>query len=354
MTAPGPIDCDLHPTVPGLSTLTPYLDEVWRESVQRRGFEPAVPISYPTVNPLSVRADWRGADGLGATDAARLAEQALAPFGTQAAILNCLYGAPVLFSDDLASAFCRAVNDWVAAEWLDRDPRLRASIVVPQLNAERAVDEIERRAADPRFVQVLLLASGELPLGKRQHWPIYAAAERHGLPVGIHAGSTYRHPVTPVGWPSTYTEDYVSQASGFASALTSLVTEGVFAKFPALTVVLLESGVSWLPAHLWRLTKYWRGLRSEVPWVSDPPVALVRERVRLSVQPLDAPDDPAVLERLMEHLGSDDMLLFATDYPHWQFEGTEALPPGLDAGLARKIMVDNPRRTYPRLKETVA
>jgi uncharacterized protein len=354
MTAPGPIDCDLHPTVPNLGALLPYLDEVWRETVQRRGFEPLVPISYPTGNPLSVRSDWRGADGLGATDAGRLAEQALDPFGTRIAILNCLYGAPVLFSDDLASAFCRAVNDWIAAEWLDRDPRLRASIVVPQLNAERAVDEIERHAADQRFVQVLLLASGELPLGRRQNWPIYAAAERHGLPVGIHAGSTYRHPVTPVGWPSTYTEDYVSQASGFASALTSLVTEGVFAKFPDLTVVLLESGVSWLPAHLWRLTKFWKGLRSEVPWVSDPPTAIVRARVRLSLQPLDAPDDPALLERLMEHLGSDDMLLFATDYPHWQFEGTDALPPGLDAGLARKIMVENPRRTYPRLKETVA
>ncbi|MBV8399968.1 MAG: amidohydrolase family protein, partial [Acetobacteraceae bacterium] len=212
MTAPGPIDCDLHPTVPGLPALMPYLDEVWRESAQRRGFEPAVPISYPTVNPLSVRSDWRGADGLGATDATRLAEQALAPFGTQTAILNCLYGAPVLFSDDLASAFCRAVNDWVAAEWLGRDPRLRASIVVPQLNAERAVDEIERRAADPRFAQVLLLASGELPLGKRQHWPIYAAAERHGLPVGVHAGSTYRHPPSAGGWGSTYLEDYVSVA----------------------------------------------------------------------------------------------------------------------------------------------
>ena len=354
MTAPGPIDCDLHPTVPNLGALLPYLDEVWRETVQRRGFEPLVPISYPTGNPLSVRSDWRGADGLGATDAGRLAEQALDPFGTRIAILNCLHGAPVLFSDDLASAFCRAVNDWIAAEWLDRDPRLRASIVVPQLNAERAVDEIERRAADQRFVQVLLLASGELPLGRRQNWPIYAAAERHGLPVGIHSGSTYRHPVTPVGWPSTYTEDYVSQASGFASGLTSLVTEGVFAKFPDLTVVLLESGVSWLPAHLWRLTKFWKGLRSEVPWVSDPPTAIVRARVRLSVQPLDAPDDPALLERLMEHLGTDDMLLFATDYPHWQFEGTDALPPGLDGGLARKIMVENPRRTYPRLKETVA
>jgi len=354
MTAAGPIDCDLHPTVPRLDALLPYLDEVWRDNVVRRGIEPLVPISYPTRNPLSVRADWRDADGLGATDPGRLGREALDPFGTRRAILNCLYGAPVLFSDDLASAFSRAVNDWLAAEWLTVDPRLRASIVVPQINAERAVDEIERRAGDPRFVQVLLLVSGEVPLGRRQNWPIFAAAERRGLPIGIHAGSTYRHPVTPVGWPSTYIEDYVSQASAFASTLTSLVAEGVFAKFPGLTVVLMESGVSWLPAHLWRLTKFWKGLRSEVPWVSDPPISIVRERVRLTMQPMDAPDQPALLARLIEHIGSDEMLLFATDYPHWQFDGADALPPGLEAGLARKMMVDNPLRTYSRLKETVA
>ena len=354
MTVPGPIDCDVHPTVPSLGALFPYLDEVWRDNAVRRGFEPLVPISYPTRNPLSVRADWRDADGLGASDPVRLGREALDPFGTRLAILNCLYGAPVLFSDDLASAFSRAVNDWLAADWLTVDPRLRASIVVPQLNAERAVDEIERRAGDPRFVGVLLLVSGEVPLGRRQNWPIFAAAERHGLPIGIHAGSTYRHPVTPVGWPSTYIEDYVSQASAFASTLTSLVAEGVFAKFPDLTVVLMESGVSWLPAHLWRLTKFWKGLRSEVPWVSDPPISIVRERVRLTMQPMDAPDQPALLARLIEHIGSDEMLLFATDYPHWQFDGADALPPGLEAGLARKMMVDNPLRTYSRLKETVA
>ncbi len=104
------------------------------------------------------------------------------------------------------------------------------------------------------------------PLGRRQNWPIFAAAERHGLPVGIHAGSTYRHPVTPVGWPArSFVEDYVNQAAAFASQLTSLVAEGVFAKFPDLTVVLLESGVSWLPAHLWRLTKFWKGLGARFP-----------------------------------------------------------------------------------------
>jgi predicted TIM-barrel fold metal-dependent hydrolase len=129
------------------------------------------------------------------------------------------------------------------------------------------------------------------------------------------------------------------------------VAEGVFAKFPDLTVVLLESGVSWLPAHLWRLTKFWKGVRSEIPWVTAPPTDIVRDRVRLTVQPLDGPADAPSLDRLMEHIGSDEMLLFATDYPHWQFDGLAALPAGLSAALRQKIMVDNPLRTYPRLRE---
>ena len=48
------------------------------------------------------------------------------------------------------------------------------------------------------------------------------------------------------------------------------------------------------------------------------------------------------------------MLLFATDFPHWQFDGDEVLPAGPAKPLLRKILVDNPLATYPRLKETVA
>ena len=351
---PAPIDCDVHPVVPSLSALLPYLDDHWRDTVIRRGIEDLTTISYPTRNPLSFRQDWRDETGRAATEAATLGRQALDPFGTQLAICNCLYGVQAQFSEDLGVATARALNDWIAREWLDRDPRLRASIVVPMQNAEMAVDEINRCAPDRRFVQVMLLVGSESTLGRRQNWPIYAAAERHGLPVGIHAGSMYRHPMTPVGWPTTFTEEYVSQATAFQSQLTSLVAEGVFARFPALTVVLMESGVSWLPAYLWRLTKFWKGLRSEIPWVSDPPGSIVRQRVRMTLQPFDAPPDPASVMRLVEHIGSDEMLLFSTDYPHWQYDGDNRLPEGLDAGLAQKIMADNPLQTYVRLNETIA
>ena len=115
---------------------------------------------------------------------------------------------------------------------LDREPRLRASILIPAHNPELAVAEIERVAQDRRFVQVLLFAMGETLLGRRIHWPIYAAAEKLGLAIGIHAGSTYRHAPMSSGWPAHRVEDYVAQSAAFESQLLSFLAEGVFQKFP--------------------------------------------------------------------------------------------------------------------------
>jgi predicted TIM-barrel fold metal-dependent hydrolase len=347
------IDCDIHPSVPNLQALLPYLPGHWRDMVKTRGMDELNSISYPANSPLTARPDWRPTSGKPAGALEQIQRECLDGFGTSIAICNCLYGVQLLFSEDMAVAFAQAVNDWTRHELLDRDPRLRASIVVPIQSIERSVDEIERCAADPRFVQVLLLASGDQPLGKRVHWPIYAAAQRHNLPIGIHAGSSYHNPPTAVGWPTYYTEDYVAQAQAFQSQLSSLICEGVFNQYPDLKVVLLESGWTWLPAHLWRLTKYWRGLRMEIPWVDRSPSDIVRSNVRLSLQPTDGPPDRVGLERIIEHLQSDELLLFSTDYPHWQFNGNDPLPADLPASLVRKITVDNPRATYARLLEPV-
>jgi predicted TIM-barrel fold metal-dependent hydrolase len=348
---PGAIDCDIHLAVPDGRVLLPYFEEYWREHVLARGLErESFDISaYPPDAPSNVRPDWKPAKGVAGSDFGLLRAQALDAFQTRHAICNVLHGGQIVFSEDMAAAFCRALNDWVAKEWLDRDPRLRASITVPIHSPELAAKEIERLSGDHRFVQVLLLAMAEIPLGRRPNWPIYRAAERHGLPVGIHAGSAYRHAPTSTGWPSYYLEDVVAQSQGFAAAVTSLVTEGVFVEFPRLKFVLLESGVTWLPAYLWRLNKTWRGVRAEVPWLDRAPSATIRDHVRLTMQPFDAPPRADQLERIIEQIGSDEMLLFATDYPHWHFDGTDAMPDGLSPALTRKILVDNALNTYPRL-----
>jgi predicted TIM-barrel fold metal-dependent hydrolase len=343
------IDCDVHPTVPDLKALLPYLDPFWRDQVDERGIPSLESISYPPNAPITSRPDWRGKNGQAAIDVTQLSGQVFDRWRTSLAICNCLYGVQLVFSEDMARAFTRALNDWIVKQWLDRDPRLRASIVVPMQNIEYAVDEIERCAQDWRFVQILVLAMQETPLGRRHYWPVYAAAERHGLPIGIHAGSNYRNPVTSLGWPSYYIEDYASQSQGFQSQVASLICEGVFAKYPGLKVVLIESGVTWLPGFLWRLSKFWRGLRTEVPWVDRSPAEIVRDHIRLTVQPLDAPTASGDVERAIDHLRSDDILLFASDFPHWQFDGDDTMPAGIPAALHRKILVDNPLATYHRL-----
>ncbi len=186
-----------------------------------------------------------------------------------------------------------------------------------------------------------MLAGDEMPLGRRHYWPIYRAAERHGLPIGIHAGSAYRHPPTPGGWPSYYLEDYVSYAGAFESALLSLVAEGVFVKFPKLKAVFIESGFTWLPACLWRFEKTWRGVRMEIPWVDRPPAAIVRDHIRFTLQPVDAPPRVDQFERVLEQMGSDRL---CCSRPITRIGNSRATRfcPGDSAALARKIMIDNP------------
>ena len=345
------IDCDVHPMVPSMAALAPYLDEFWRDQVTERGITQLDGQSWPVNAPKTIRADWRDAKGRGASTVAELQTQALEPFGTDLAILNPLYGVQMVLNADMAVAFTRALNDWTRAEWLDRDPRLRASIVLPLQDIGAAVEEIERLAPDRRFVQALVLAMGDAPLGKRQFWPVYEALVRHGLPLGVHAGSAYKHPQTSVGWTSWYLEEYAANQQAFQSQLASLVTEGTLGKFPDLKVILLESGVTWLPAFLWRLAKTWKGVRFEVPWVDRSPAELVRDQVRLTAQPFDTPeDDPGAVQRILDHLRSDDMLLWASDWPHWQFDGDAAVPPGFPDAMLPKLMRENALATYGRLR----
>ena len=354
MSPLGGIDCDVHPALPGVPTLLPYLEPYWREQVIVRGIDGLDLSSYPLNAPSSVRADWRLPSGKPGSDLDALRRHVLDGFGSRFAILHCLYGVPALFNRHFAAVLATALNEWIVQEWLDREPRLRASIVVAPQNADRAAEEIDRRAADSRFVQVLVPAANDAPLGQPQYWPILEAAARHDLPLGVHAGSTMRHATSSNGWPSYHLEDVVLRSHAFQADLLSLIHEGAFAKFPRLRVVLIESGFTWLPNFMWRANKTWRGVRAEVPWVDRPPADLIREHVRVTLQPGDAPPDPESFSRVIDQIGSDDMILFSTDYPHSHFDGDDPFPPGFPDRLRRRVLLENPLATYTRLQEVMA
>ncbi len=349
----GAIDCDIHPGQPPMNELVPFLPDYWRDQFENRHIDRMAfnMTSYPPNSPLSGRPDWRTPDGRPGGGLDMIRSKLLEPFGLRYAICNMLHGAIALFNEDMSAAICSAVNDWTAKNLLDPEPRLRASILLPPQNPALAVAEIERLAHDRRFVQVLLPVMGDMLLGKRVYWPVYKAAETAGLAVCIHAGSTYRWAPTPSGWPSHKVEDYVVQSAAFEGQIVSLLAEGVFQEHPGLKVVLAESGFTWLPSLLWRTAKEWRGVRPEVPWIDRSPAEIVADHIRLTLQPVDAPrEDPSKLARTIDHIGDPRMLLFSTDYPHWQFDGDEALPDGLPESVLRNLLVDNALETYPRLR----
>jgi hypothetical protein len=353
MAISGAIDCDIHPGVPELKALLPYMNEFWQESFVARGLDGFDMMSYPLGAPITCRPDWRVKGERPGASLAAMQRHALDAFGIGLAICNPLTGGQVAVSETMGAAICSAVNDWIVEHWLNQDTRLRASIVVPPQAPLLAVEEIERLAGDRRFVQVLMPAACEMMLGRSYYWPIYEAAAKYDLPIGLHAGSMYRYAPTSTGWPSHFLHDYVANSQLFEDQLLSLISNGVFNRYPHLRFVLIESGVTWLPGFIWRAVKTWRGVRAEVPWVKRSPAEIIRENVRLTVQPIDAPGDSNVFDRIIEMIDSDNMLLFSSDYPHWQFEGDAVLPPGLSPTLLQRIRVDNPLETYPRLKETV-
>ena len=337
------IDCDIHPRLPRLPDLVPHAARYWAEMFDYRNIDRQELMTYP-VSTLPYRPE----DPSVQADAAGLAAAHLDPMAVDAGILNVLSGAHAAYDPYLAAAMCEATNRWLAAEWLERDARLRASALVPFQNPEAAVAEIERLAQDRRFVQILAVLGGEKPLGRREYWPIYRAAADHGFALAIHPGGTARHAPTQSGFVATRIEETVLQNQTFASQVASLVAEGVFNEVPSLRVVLMESGISWLPGLMWRMSKDWKGARIEVPWLDRPPIEYMTRHLRLTTQPFDGPQDAAIAAKVLDQLPAPEMLMWSSDFPHRHAE--RGLPRGLPEAMHKAVWGQNALATYERLE----
>jgi uncharacterized protein len=361
------VDCDIHNAPRSEQALLAYMPESWRRRRASGGrLEAAVGArretlgdrsyfggEYPRATPRAARTDaWPPSGDPPASDLPFLREQLLDRFGIEYGVLTPMLGAGEQLDLERGAALASAINDWQAAEWLDPEPRLRASINIAYEDGELSANEIHRVAADGRFVQVLMLIRTAEPLGRRKYWKIYEAAVEHDLPVGIHFGGWGRGPISGVGYPSFYIEDTVGMATSFADQLTSLVCEGVFDRFPELRIVLIEGGIAWLAPLMWRLDRAWRLLRAEAPNLTRLPSELIREHVWLTTQPIDEPPRTDDFAALLEQLGMPTQILFATDYPHWDFDAPDrALPRSVPQPLRDAIMSSNAHALY-RLKST--
>lgn len=250
---------------------------------------------------------------------------------------------------DYAAAICRAANDAVVEEWLPVDSRFRASIVVAPNDPLQAAEEIHRLAGHPGMVQVLMPSGARMPYGQRYFHPIYQAAVEHNLPVAVHPGSEgvgLSGAPTAAGYPSTYFEWHTGLVGSYLAHLISLVTEGVFQKFPTLKFVLIEGGVSWLPPILWRFDKNWKALRMSTPWLDRPPSEVITEHIRLTTQPIEEPDNLKHLHQMLAMFDAGKMLMFSTDYPHWDGDTPDFAARLIPPDLRERVMHQTARELY--------
>jgi predicted TIM-barrel fold metal-dependent hydrolase len=168
----------------------------------------------------------------------------------------------------------------------------------------------------------------------------------HGLPVAIHAFGYSGWGITNSGYASFYLEEMTEHGTSCQAIVTSMIMEGVFEEFPELKVVLLENGFGWMPALGWRLDKHWKRMRDEVPHLKRAPSEYLREHFWVSTQPMEEAERPEHLIDVMDWLGWDK-ILFASDYPHWDFDDPfMALPPSLDEARRKKVLSSNARALY--------
>jgi predicted TIM-barrel fold metal-dependent hydrolase len=348
------VDVDVHHQIADWKEIAPFAPEGLRHRVARGGGPPLARHGFWPVGERYGPAPLPPAEGgkqpHPAVDPAWVAEHYLRARGVDLAILTgSQFSLSAQPNPDMAATLATGLNDWTLATWVRPFDCFKGSILIAPQDPAQAVAEIDRLAGDPGMAQALMGSSTESPLGRRQYHPIYEACARHGLPLALHiggegAGST--PPSTAVGHPSTYFEWYGSLPQVYMAHIMSMVTEGVFERFPTLKVILCEGGLFWLPHVMWRFDKNWKAQRGETPWVKEPPSQYILRHFYTTLYPLEAAQNPEALAQTLAMVEAERTLLFGSGYPDWRYGDPFAQVEELPEALRPNVLADNALAVY--------
>lgn len=210
--------------------------------------------------------------------------------------------------------------EFMINEVTDPSQDIYSVIMAPYRDPEAAVELIDEYSSEKGIIGVCMNTPEASPvLGNRKYDPIYEAAESAGLPVIFHGGG--------IGMDSVHFEGFTRFIEGHTVGfltnnvvhLTSLVVQGIPEKFPDLDIIFEECGIFWVPMIMNRLDAEYMKRQSEAPLLTKRPSEYIKE-FYYGTQPLEVPKNEQHLEYALKMLGNTDNLMYASDYPHWDYD----------------------------------
>jgi uncharacterized protein len=255
-----------------------------------------------------------------------------------------------------------AYNRWMVERFCAEDPRLKFMPYLPLNEPDYALRIVREFAGRPEVVGFLVTSVRYCPVYDNQFMQLYAEIEESGLPLAFHAGPTWEDE-----WMKSMNRFLSVHALSFVHCnmvhLTNWVINGIPERFPKLKVIWVESGIAWVPYLMARLDSEYLKRSSEAPLLTRLPSEYMKD-MWYSSQPLEM-DHADLLESNMKAINAETQLLYASDWPHWDFDlpaailsfpflSEEAKRNILGLNAAKVFNLDVPPHMGPRPRVTTA
>lgn len=246
---------------------------------------------------------------------------------------------------DLEIALSQAYNRWLTQEVLPGEERVKSMIYLPFCDGDAALRTVEEFADKPGVVGFMVTSVRHKPVHHNQYIKVYRAIEERGMPLGFHAGPTWDDE-----WTRQLDRFIGVHAISFVLCnmvhLTNWVLHGLPERFPNLDVMWIESGLAWVPFMMQRLDNEYFMRTSEAPLLKKAPSEYIRE-MYYTCQPMEA-RDMKLLQSTFEAINAETQLLYASDWPHWDFDSPSVIYdlPFLGEEAKRNILGLNADRLF--------
>lgn len=238
-----------------------------------------------------------------------------------------------------------AYNRWLVEHVLPVDPRVKAMLYLPFNSPVDAEETVKRFLGKPGVAGFLVTSSRHKPVHANEYMRLYGMLEEAGQVLAFHSHLNWQ-------------DEYTSQLNKFISMhaisfvlcnlvhLTNWVINGLPERFPKLNVLWIESGLAWLPFIMQRLDHEYLMRSSEAPLLKRMPSDYIREMYFTS-QPMEHTSDK-LLDATMDAISAETQLLYASDWPHWDFDLPSRIwdLPFLDETAKRNILGYNSARIF--------